>query len=123
MDIKDLAQLIEQTLDDNKAADITVLNVRDLTSVTDRMIIATGRSDRHNRALANHVIAAVKEHGIVPLGIEGDEAGQGDWVLLDLADAIVHLMVQDTRDFYNLEALWSQHLPRKSKAQPLDDEE
>lgn len=115
MQINQLAQLIEQTLDDNKAADIKVLDVSELTSVTDRMIIATGRSERHTRSLANQVIEAVKEQGIKPLGIEGDESGQGEWVLVDLAYAVVHLMVQETRDFYNLEALWSHHLPRKEK--------
>jgi len=108
MHIEELAQLVEQTLDDNKAGDIKVLDVSGLTSVTDRMIIATGRSDRHTRSLANKVIVAAKEAGLTPLGIEGDEAGQGEWVLVDLVDAVVHLMLQETRDFYNLEALWTQ---------------
>lgn len=119
MKIEEFAQLIEQTLDDNKAGDITVLNVRNLTSVTDRMIIATGRSERHTRSLANKVVVAAKEAGIEPLGIEGNDPGQGEWVLVDLSHAVVHLMVQETRDFYNLEALWS--MPKKQKAKTADD--
>jgi len=119
MQIEELAQLIEQTLDDNKAGDIKILNVRNLTSVTDRMIIATGRSDRHTRSLANKVVVAAKEAGLEPLGIEGNEPGQGEWVLVDLADAVVHIMLQETRDFYNLEALWS--MPDKKKAQVAED--
>jgi ribosome-associated protein len=108
MQINELTQLIEQTLDENKATDIKILDVSKLTSVTDCMIIATGRSDRHTRSLANRVIEIAKANGIKPLGIEGDKSGQGDWVLVDLADAVVHIMLQETRDFYNLEALWSQ---------------
>ena len=110
-----LAQLIEQTLDENKGADIKVLDVRKLTTVTDYMIIATGRSERHNRSLADRVIEVAKENDVIPLGSEGGDTGQGEWVLVDLAYAIVHVMLQETRDFYNLEALWSQHLPRKEK--------
>lgn len=119
MQTEELAQLIEQTLDDNKAGDIKVLNVRNLTSVTDRMIIATGRSDRHTRSLANKVIVAAKEAGVEPLGIEGNDPGQGEWVLVDLADAVVHIMLQETRDFYNLEVLWS--MPTKKEAQVSED--
>lgn len=118
MQINEIAQLVEQTLDDNKASDIKVLDVSKLTTVTDRMIIATGRSERHNRSLANRVIEAAKEKGLMPLGIEGDESGQGEWVLVDLSYAIVHIMLQETRDFYNLETLWSDHLPRNAAASP-----
>ncbi len=106
MQLDKLVKLVETTLDDNKGSDVKVIDVTDLTSVTDRMIIVTGRSDRHNRSLADKVVEAAKEHDIKPLGIEGNDAGQGDWILVDLADVIVHVMVQDARDFYNLEALW-----------------
>jgi len=102
-----MTQLVVDTLDDGKGSDITVIDVAELTSVTDNMIIVTGRSDRHNRSLADKVIVAAKENGITPLGIEGNDAGQGDWILVDLADVIVHVMIQDARDFYNLEALWT----------------
>ncbi|NNC98007.1 MAG: ribosome silencing factor [Gammaproteobacteria bacterium] len=114
MQINTLAELIETTLDENKASDIKVLDVSPLTTLTDRLVIATGRSERHNRSLANKIIDAVKAHDIKPLGIEGDDAGQGEWVLLDLADAIVHIMTQEKRDFYNLEGLWS--VPQKKTA-------
>jgi len=83
------------------------------------MVIATGRSDRHTRSLANKVIVAAKEAGIEPLGIEGNEPGQGEWVLVDLADAVVHIMLQETRDFYNLEALWS--MPKQKNVQVAED--
>lgn len=121
MQTKQLAHLLEQTLDENKASDIKVLDVSKLTSVTDNMIIATGRSERHNRSLADRVVEAAKELGVKPLGVEGGDTGQGEWVLVDLAYVIVHVMLQETRDFYNLEALWSQHLPRKEK--PSNEEE
>lgn len=120
MQIEKFSQLIEATLDANKGFDIRVIDVSELTSVTDRMIIVTGRSDRHNRSLADKVMQAAKENGITPLGIEGNDAGQGDWVLVDLADVIVHVMVQDARDFYNLEALWSR--PKKVENSALDYE-
>ena len=107
MQIDELVKLVETTLDEGKGTNIKVIDVSDLTSVTDRMIVVTGRSDRHNRSLADKVIVAAKENGINPLGIEGNDAGQGDWILVDLADVIVHVMVQDARDFYNLEALWT----------------
>lgn len=109
MQIDKLIKLVETTLDDGKGSDIKVIDVSQLTSVTDRMIIVTGRSDRHNRSLASKLVEAAKEHDIKPLGIEGNDAGQGDWILVDLADVIVHVMVQDARDFYNLEALWTKN--------------
>jgi len=107
MQLDKLIKLVETTLDDGKGLNIKVIDVTGLTSVTDRMIVVTGRSDRHNRSLANKVIEAAKEHDIKPLGVEGNDAGQGDWILVDLAYVIVHVMVQDARDFYNLEDLWS----------------
>ena len=90
-------------LDDLKAQDITTLDVRHLTSVTDTMIFASGRSDRHVRSLADAVVERCKEAGITPLGVEGQNAGE--WILVDLGD-VVHVMLPRVREFYNLERLW-----------------
>jgi ribosome-associated protein len=83
---------------------VTVLDVRHLTSVTDTMIVASGRSDRHVRALADAVLERCQKAGIEPLGIEGQQAGE--WVLVDLGDAVAHVMLPRVREFYNLEKLW-----------------
>jgi len=96
--------LILDTLDDMKAERVTDLDVRHLTTVTDHMIIASGRSDRHVRAIADALLERCEEAGIEPLGVEGQEAGE--WVLVDLADAIVHVMLPRVREFYNIENLW-----------------
>ncbi len=97
-------QVAMAALDDLKAEDVTALDVRHLTSVTDTMIFASGRSDRHVRSLADSVVERSKEAGIMPIGVEGQEAGE--WVLVDLGDVVVHVMLPRVRDFYNLERLW-----------------
>jgi ribosome-associated protein len=99
--------LIEATLaalDDLKAKDILVLDVRGLTPITDTMIICTGTSNRHVRSLAQHVVEKAKEAGFRPLGMEGAE--EAEWVLVDLGDAVVHVMQTQARAFYQLEKLW-----------------
>lgn len=100
----ELVRLILDTLEDMKAERIVSLDVRHLTSLMDVMVIASGRSDRHVRAIADALLERCEEAGIDPLGVEGQEAGE--WVLVDLADAIVHIMLPRVRDFYNLENLW-----------------
>lgn len=107
-----LAELVVGMLDESKAESIKCMDVRHLTSVTDLMIIATGRSDRHVRALANAVVERCKEAGEPPLGIEGQEAGE--WVLVDLSGVVLHVMLAKVRDFYNLEKLWD--LPAEKEA-------
>lgn len=99
-----LLHLVLDTLDDMKAERVVNLDVRHLTSVTDHMIIASGRSDRHVRAIADALLERCGEAGIKPLGVEGQESGE--WVLVDLADAIVHVMLPRVREFYNIESLW-----------------
>jgi ribosome-associated protein len=99
-----LADAICDALDDLKASDVKTMDVRHLTSVTDFMIVASGRSDRHVRALADSILERSRELGCRPLGVEG-QAG-GEWVLLDLGDVVVHVMLPRVRDFYNLEKLW-----------------
>ncbi|HEX5420694.1 MAG TPA: ribosome silencing factor [Gammaproteobacteria bacterium] len=101
---KGLAELVVETLDDMKAEQVVSLDVIHLTPITDTMIIASGRSDRHVKAIADRLIERCKEEGYKPLGVEGQDAGE--WVLVDLADVIVHIMQPRVRDFYNIEKLW-----------------
>ena len=96
-------------LDDIKALDIKVLDVLDQSDVTDIMIIATGNTTRQVKSLANNVVVVAKENGVIPLGMEGEQAA--DWILIDLGDVVVHVMTPDIRDFYNLEKLWGEDSP------------
>ena len=100
-----LLELARDSLEDAKARDIRVIDVRDLTTVTDYLLIASGTSDRHVRSLADKLVTAAKDAGLVPLGVEGQESGE--WVLIDLADVIVHVMQPRVREFYKLEDLWA----------------
>ena len=109
MQSKKLASLAEAALDDLKARDVRVIDVRKLTTVTDYMIIATGTSDRHVRSLAERVVERATKAGCKPLGLEGEDAGE--WVLVDLQDVIVHVMLGKVRDLYKLENLWDMHPP------------
>lgn len=97
--------LVVAALEDHKAVNIAVLNVSKLTGVTDYMIVASGTSTRHVRALLDAVVVKAKEHGVMPLGVEGEQHAQ--WGLVDLGDVVVHVMLPEVRDFYQLEKLWS----------------
>jgi ribosome-associated protein len=101
---KSLEQIVAGALQDLKADDVHMLDVRHLTTVTDTMVIASGRSDRHVRAIAGAVVEHAKKAGFRPLGVEGERSGE--WVLVDLADLVVHVMLPRVREFYNLEKLW-----------------
>lgn len=99
-----LVQLVVNALEDVKGTDITTIDVRGKTSVTDYMVIASGSSSRHVKSLAENVLEKVKEQGVRPLGSEGLDGGE--WALLDLGDVVVHVMQVPTRQFYDLERLW-----------------
>ena len=104
-DSKRILEVVESALDDLKAIDVRVLDIRELTDVADYMVIATGRSSRHVRALSENVQVEAKKRGFTPLGAEGEE--EGDWVLVDLCDVVVHVMRPETRETYQLERLWT----------------
>ena len=99
-----LLQLVRHALEDMKAVDIRVLDVRGVSDVTDYMVIAGGTSDRHLRSVAERVVQMCKAAGQRPLGVEGER--QGEWVLVDLPDVMVHIMLPRTRELYQLEQLW-----------------
>ena len=98
-----LPQVID-ALEELKAQNITELDVRDVTSMADYMVIASGTSNRHVKALADNVVEAAKKAEHPPIGTEGEDTGE--WILVDLGDVIVHLMLPATREFYDLERLW-----------------
>ncbi len=99
-----LQTLVTAALDDMKAANVRVLDVRGLTDIVDTMVIASGNSDRHVRSIAERVVEKAKAAGFRPLGTEG--ARDGEWVLVDLQDILVHVMLPRVREFYSLEELW-----------------
>lgn len=96
---------IQDALEDAKARDIKVLDVRKISDFTDYMVIATGTSNRHVQSTADKVVDQLRQHGVRTVGMEGGKIG--DWVLIDFGDIVVHVMREETRDFYNLEKLWS----------------
>ena len=105
---EDLKAMVLAALEDAKANDVRQLDVRRLTDITDWMVVASGTSTRHVLALADHVRTQVKAQGLSPIGTEGESGS--DWVLLDYGDVVVHLMLPDTRGFYDLEGLWDDRL-------------
>jgi ribosome-associated protein len=106
MRLNKLQQTAVSALEDIKARDITVLDVRRITSIYDSMIIASAESNRQVKALAHHVRDKMKEAGATIRGIEGEQTG--DWVLVDCGDIVVHVMQPAVRAYYNLEELWQQ---------------
>ncbi|MFQ3175508.1 MAG: ribosome-associated protein [Psychromonas sp.] len=99
-----LKKFVLQQLEDFKAKDITVIDVSATSDVTNTMVICTGNSKRHVRSVAEQTALAAKNAGEAPLGIEGLE--DSDWVLLDLGNIVIHVMQDETRQFYQLEQLW-----------------
>ena len=105
METEELRDLATQVLEDMKARDIQVIDVRGKTSITDWFVIASGTSDRHVKSLAEAVAFQAKQKGEPPLGTEG--VNEGEWALVDLNGVVVHVMQPRVRDFYQLEKLWS----------------
>ena len=103
--IRPLLQVVEGALDEMKAVNVRVLDVHKLTDIADTMIIASGNSDRHVRSIADRIIEHAKKGGFRPMGVEGER--DGEWVLVDLQDVIVHIMLPRVREFYALERLWT----------------
>ena len=117
-DVAGLQAVVLKALDDLKAVDVTALDVSQLTSLTSVMVVASGTSSRHVRALAESARDAAKAAGYPVLGMEGDTASE--WVLVDLVDLVLHVMLPQTRTLYRLEDLWSAR-PRGSKAEQAGD--
>ncbi|WP_226643077.1 ribosome silencing factor [Microbulbifer variabilis] len=100
--IKDIAL---NALEDLKGKDIVALDVSEFSDVMDNLVICTGTSSRQVKSLADNVVEELKKEGVRPIGVEGKE--QGEWVLVDYGDLVVHVMLADVRNFYDLEKLWS----------------
>lgn len=105
MNAEQLTALVKGALEDMKAQDIVALDVAGMTSIADCILVASGTSTRHVKSIADSVIERVKAAGLRPLGIEGDQ--QADWVLVDLGDVVLHVMTPATRQYYDLERLWT----------------
>lgn len=97
--------LVIKSLEDLKAIDIQVLDVTALTTITSKMVVCTGTSRRHVKALADNVVSEVKHAGFQPYGVEGSD--ESEWVLVDLGETVVHIMQAQARALYQLEKLWS----------------
>ncbi len=100
-----LRSLVLGALDDLKARDIREVDVREKSSVTDLLVIASGTSSRHVKSIADEVVRKAKQAGLPPIGVEGQR--EAEWVLVDLGDIVVHVMLPRTREFYGLERLWT----------------
>lgn len=105
MSAEQIKQLVIQALEDAKAQRIVSLDVRAMTDVADYLVVASGTSSRHVKSLAGKVVEQAKEQSLRPIGVEGED--RAEWVLVDFADVVVHLMQEDARAFYDLERLWS----------------
>jgi ribosome-associated protein len=116
MDIRRLQRLVVDALEDVKAHDIRVFNTTALTDLFDRVVVASGTSNRQTRALASSVVEKVKAAGGGVISVEGTEAGE--WVLVDLGDVVVHIMQPAARNYYALEEIWGEK-PVRMKLAPV----
>jgi ribosome-associated protein len=108
-----LLAVVEKSLDDDKAEDVAVIDLEGKTSIADYMVIASGRSQRHVAAIAEHLIEKLKHTAGYPVSAEG--RNQCDWVLVDAGDVIVHIFRPEVRAFYNLEKMWGMALPEPDR--------
>ena len=111
MEVADIKNNIEKILDSNKAKSITSINLKNKSYIADYMIIASGTSSRHLQALSEILITKLKNQGLTNCRIEG--ANSNDWKLVDAIDIIVHIFHPDKREFYDLEKMWSEPLPKE----------
>lgn len=100
-----LRGIVVKALDDLKARDVVEIDVRGKTSITDLIVIASGTSSRHVKSIADEVVKSAKQAGLPPIGVEGER--EAEWVLVDLGDVVVHVMLPRAREFYGLERLWT----------------
>jgi ribosome-associated protein len=112
--VNDIVKVVAGALDDMKAVNVKVMDVHKLTDIADTMVIASGNSDRHVRSIADRVVEFAKKAGFRPMGVEGER--DGEWVLVDLQDVIVHIMLPRVREFYRLENLWDVSAARREAA-------
>ena len=110
---KNLTEIVVNALEDVKALDIALIDVRGLTDIMDTMVVASGNSSRQVKALANNLVVDAKRAGYTPIGVEGDDTSE--WILVDFGDLVAHIMLPATRQLYDLERLWS--LPTESVAE------
>ena len=115
-DLEAMKAAVIDALEDIKAFDISVMDVRKLTSLTNYMIVASASSTRQAKAIADNVVVKLKEKGFDIRGLEGGK--EGEWVLVDLDDIVVHIMIPATRAYYNLEQLWSEAEGRRDASKP-----
>lgn len=100
-----LKNAVLASLTESKAIDICQLDVHELTTITDTIIVCSGSVSRHVKAIANRLLTDIKQQGFSVYGTEGEN--RAEWILVDLSDVIVHIMLPETREFYQLEKLWS----------------
>jgi ribosome-associated protein len=111
MEIKEIKRNIEKILDDNKAQNITTIDLANKSFIADFMIIASGTSSRHLQALSEILVSELKKIGINNCKIEGRESS--DWKLVDAIDIIIHIFHPEKREFYDLEKMWSEEIPKE----------
>lgn len=109
-----LLELVLKSLDDDKAEDVLSIDLKGKTSIADYMVIANGRSSRQVLSMADHLARRIKEAGFGSVQVEGK--AQGDWILIDAGDVIIHIFRPEVREFYNLEKMWSVRLPAEQVA-------
>ena len=112
---QELLKVVIDALDELKGVDIDAIDVRALTSITDYMVVVSGNSSRHVKSLASNTIDDLREAGVRALGVEGEELGE--WVLVDFADVVIHVMREEVRAYYEIEKLWGEDIRNMLKQQ------